>query len=109
MLKLGEKFEVIFYWKCLRKIEHNYAVWASFTKGYEGILDLGHILVDEAVYPTTKWKPGEVVKEICQFRVPDHVDPGEYEFKMSLYDIIEEKEVSPFSRVGKIKILPLSE
>lgn len=107
LLKIGEKFELIFYWKCLKKIEHNYAVWASFTEGYKGILDLGHVLVDEAEYPPIQWKPGEVVKEIRQFRVPDDVYPGEYEFKMSLYDIIEGKEVTPFSSVGKVKIIAL--
>jgi len=105
ILKLGEKFELIFYWKCLEKIDHRYALWAALNKGYDSI-ELGHILVDETEYPTTRWNEGEVIKDICQFRVPDCIDPGVYEFKMSLYDINEAKEVTPFTSVGKIKISP---
>jgi hypothetical protein len=105
LLKLGEKFEIIFYWKCLEKIEHRYALWAGLDRGYDSI-ELGHILVDESEYPTTEWKPGELIKEICQFRVPDYIEPGEYEFKINLYNINEREKASPSFVVGEVKIQP---
>lgn len=104
ILKLGEEFELIFYWKCLEIIDHRYAIWAALDKGYDSI-ELGHILVYENEYPTTAWKPGEVIKDICRFRVPDYVDIGEYALKISLFDLDERKQITLSIDVANIKIL----
>ena len=104
ILKLGEEFELIFYWKCLEIIDHRYAIWADLDKGYDSI-ELGHILVYEDEYPTTSWKPGEVIKDIYRFRVPDFVDTGEYALKIGLYDLDERKQITPFMKAANINIL----
>ncbi len=99
ILKLGEEFELIFYWKCHKSIEHRYMVLVSMDKGYDS-MGLGY----ENEYPTPSWRPGEVIKNICRFRVPEYLETGQYTFKVCLYDLDEEKLITSPTNAANINI-----
>ncbi len=98
------KFEIIFYWKCLKSINYKYKVLGTIKKGNDSI-DLRHILGYGGEHPTHNWKPGEIIKEIYHYRVPDYFGQGEYEMKLSLSYFSKDKEISPSLSVSKIRIM----
>lgn len=78
--KAGERVEVTVFWKTLGLIEENYSVYVQFVPLVERIaegLDSFHIPISDidtypgmGIYPTSRWREGEVTKDTYTLRVP---------------------------------------
>ena len=83
--EIGEIAHIIYYWKCLERIEENYTVFVHFTdKDGKIVFQQDHQFC-HGEYPTSEWKKGVVIKEEYYFPVPIKVKEGAYDIKIGVY------------------------
>jgi tetratricopeptide (TPR) repeat protein len=84
-LRAGERFRLTYYWQALRPATRDYTVFVHFQR--EGKVRFQHDHAPlEGAYPTSRWQPGEVVRESFDLVAPPDLEAGRYEIVLGLWD-----------------------
>ena len=86
-VKAGQSFDITYYWKCLTSFYENYIIGVQFYNSKDEIPFTNWHYPVNGTYPTTKWKPGEVIKEKYTVSVPANTLPDIYSIKISVCTI----------------------
>jgi hypothetical protein len=82
----GDPLRVALYWHALEAVSLNYKVFVHFL-GSDGLL----IAQDDSepvrwTYPTTRWRPGEFIRDEHTLEIDASIPPGDYAIEVGLYD-----------------------
>ena len=114
-LARGESFNITYYWKCLRRIRKNLAIFVHIFQGNQKFQQ-DHF-PQKGKYSTYQWEKGEVIKETYVVEIPNDIPTGNYTIGIGLWDpykskkrlIIAETDVSckeNIAFIGNIEVLP---
>lgn len=69
----GERFELTHYWQSLKPLRLDYKVFVHLSRPDDEkvALNADHIPVD-SLWPTSRWKPGEIYADLHQATLPTH-------------------------------------
>ncbi len=83
----GESLQVTLYWRCLAPVEKDYTV-------FNHLLDVQGARVAQQddppanrFYPTSQWRPGEVIVDRHTIVLPADAPPGDYQLAVGLYEL----------------------
>ncbi len=86
----GGKLRLTLYWQARAAMHEDYTVFIHLLKdGWEGEKD--PILVQEdrqpfgEMFPTSKWSPGHVVKEVYELEIPANAGFGKRDLEVGMY------------------------
>jgi hypothetical protein len=104
-------FHITYFWQCLEEIEKDYTLVTQF-EGHTYRIDQSHQGVN-GVYPTSKWRAGEMIGEEYQVEVPADYPPIRYALWVGVQDgegleVVGDVETDEEDRVrlGEIEVLP---
>ncbi len=85
-LKPGESTMISLYWHALAPVESDYSVYLHLF-GREGeMIAFRDSLAGMALYPSSRWEPGEVIKDAYELRIsPDATGPVAARLNAGLY------------------------
>jgi tetratricopeptide (TPR) repeat protein len=122
----GDQFSIRYYWKSLKAMDENYAIFVHFTKK-------GKILAPEiaskvkrkfrmqitdmfqqdhqpvsGAYPTSKWIAHELIREQYNVTVPPEIEPGTYEIWVGVWNPLTQTRLKTdgktIVKIGEIQI-----
>lgn len=108
-------FRITYFWRCLAEMEEDYTLVTQFEGRHGKVYRINHSHQGvNGAYPTSLWKPGEVIREEYQVEVPADYPPIRYALWVGVRDGEEELEVvsdveadeEDRVRLGEIEILP---
>jgi hypothetical protein len=114
-LKPGEPLEVTLYWRVTAAVERNYTLFVHVLQngGRTGaFLAQKDTLPFDGMYPTSAWRPGEVLKETYQLRIPEDAKRGQRELEMGLYEVANGQRMNVLGWFGRrvgdsVKLAPV--
>jgi len=84
-VKPGESFTITYYFKCLKEMDADYQVFIHGDDPGEGARLHGDHPPLQGLYPTSRWKPGEIIIDSVTLTVPRHKRPSTYTIRMGFY------------------------
>lgn len=117
----GDHFTIRYFWKSLKPIDEDYAVFVHFVKkgqlpAFEIVTKMKRILripltdmfqQDHqplyGTYPTSRWIPNERIREEYDIMVPRELEPGTYEIWIGLWSPLTKQRLQSDGK-NKVKI-----
>ena len=86
----GDRVKLTLFWEGLAPLDEDYTVFAHLLGEYnpatQGPLWAGHDSQPiGGRYPTSSWKPGEIVLDVHHLDIPGDAPPGAYQLEVGLY------------------------
>jgi hypothetical protein len=81
--KPGAPMELTMYWKVKKKVSGNYKVFVHIDA--PGTRIHGDHDPVEGLYPTSRWTPGDIVRDVHRITVKGSAKPARYTFYAGLY------------------------
>jgi 4-amino-4-deoxy-L-arabinose transferase-like glycosyltransferase len=86
----GDRVELTLFWEALAPLDEDYTVFAHLLGEYnpatQGPVWTGHdSQPDGGHYPTSSWKPGEIVLDVHHLAIPGDAPPGVYQLEVGVY------------------------
>ena len=73
--RVGDLVEMTMWWRCIQPLPGDWKIFVHLRVGGERPSDKNLVNLDHhpvfGVYPTSLWNPGDAVKDVVVFRVPD--------------------------------------
>ena len=82
--KAGAPLVITLYFKCLKKTTRDYQVFIHAERKRHYRLRGDHTPVNGS-YPTTKWKPGQYIKDSYELDIPPDAKEGKLDIKVGLF------------------------
>lgn len=82
----GEQMTVTLYWRALRPMERDLTVFIHIANDADQVVAQGDGPPMWDAYPTSHWKPGDVVRDSHRIVMPLHAHAGNYRVWAGLYD-----------------------
>lgn len=86
VLKAGNAFEVVLFWKALRRMETSYTVFVHLLDPENRIRAQEDRTPAAGARPTTGWVVGEIIQDGYRLTVDPAAPPGDYMLEAGLYD-----------------------
>ncbi len=81
----GEKLTVTLYWQPQSELDFDYTSYVHLVdEAGRGITQSDHLPGGE-YYPTSQWRPGEVLRDSHGLTIPAEVEPGVYRLLVGMY------------------------
>lgn len=84
IVRPGETFRITYVWEALRPVGGDYTIFVHFNYGKSTFLN-DHLPVDGR-YPTSRWQPGERIRESYEVGVPPGAAPGLYTIRLGYWE-----------------------
>jgi 4-amino-4-deoxy-L-arabinose transferase-like glycosyltransferase len=84
-VQVGGEISFTLYWQALRPMEVSYTVFTHLVGHSNEILGQDDGLPQGGGYPTTLWKPGEVIADTYTIPIDPGTLPGSYPLKVGMY------------------------
>jgi len=84
----GQAFDVDLYWQPLQKMPVDYTSFVHLRLPNGERIAQSDILLGGVYYPTSLWKPGEVLLDRHRIDVPVDAPPGPYELQAGMYQLV---------------------
>jgi hypothetical protein len=81
----GDNVHLTLFWQCLEPVGENYTVFTHLVDEESHILAQKDNPPADGFYPTTKWEPGEVMRDQYDLIIPQDVS-GDWELKIGMYN-----------------------
>jgi 4-amino-4-deoxy-L-arabinose transferase-like glycosyltransferase len=86
----GDRVKLTLFWEGLAPLDEDYTVFAHLLGEYnpatQGPVWAGHDSQPVGGrYPTSSWKPGEIVLDVHHLDIPGDAPPGAYQLEVGLY------------------------
>ncbi len=95
----GRRVGITLYWKSLRRLSEDYRISLRLLDGTGRVLAQQDGMPVQDAYPTSRWRPGEIVVDTRYFRVPLGTVPGEYPLAVALYSDFSPDGVKAFDGI----------
>ena len=82
----GDTLRLALYWRGDQTPDRTYSSFVHLTDATRRIYAQHDNLFVGALYPTTRWRQGEVQLEVHEISVPVDIPPGQYTLGVGLYD-----------------------
>ena len=83
----GAVVALTLYWQCLGEMDTSYTVFAHLLNEHGDLVAQCDQVPSGGAFPTTGWRPGEVITDQCQVPLPGDTPAGTYTFVIGMYDI----------------------
>ena len=117
LLVPGESLNITYFWRAQRKIATDYEIVVLLANGNgeivprESLYSLSHPPA-YGIYPTKKWRVGEIIQETSEVFIPPDYKPGRYFINVAVGDkkgLLEIKESKVpvegrFARIGDFRV-----
>jgi 4-amino-4-deoxy-L-arabinose transferase-like glycosyltransferase len=81
----GDNIHLILFWQCLEKMQQDYTVFIHWVDEKGNIVAQKDNPPVDGFYPTTKWEPGEIVRDQYDLVISPEVLPGQYQIEIGMY------------------------
>ncbi|HLE73138.1 MAG TPA: hypothetical protein VI688_02725, partial [Anaerolineales bacterium] len=81
----GAILPLTLYWESLAWTPQNYNVFIQLVSANGVTLERKHTSPVKRSFPTSRWRPGDLVPDYYTFTVPPGILPGKYRFDLGLY------------------------
>lgn len=95
VIRPGDRLEVHLLWQAVDKPREKLTAFVHLKDWREEGVTQHDALPREGTVPTTKWRPGDLVRDVHPLRVPADVAPGAYVLDVGLYALGASGEVQP--------------
>jgi len=85
VLRPGRPVRLTYYWQALRSPPADYAVFVHFLRDGKILFQQDHAPL-QGTYPTSRWQPGEVVRESFDVVTPADLEAGSCEIVVGVWD-----------------------
>lgn len=85
-IEKGKSFKITYFWKSLAETNISDTIFVHFVDENGKIAFQQDHEPAYGIYPTSMWKPGDVITEEYEVNVPESIPPGNYSIKVGLYD-----------------------
>jgi len=86
VLRPGDAFELVLFWKALSRMETSYTVFVHLLDPENRIRAQEDRMPAAGSRPTTGWVPNEVIRDAYTLRVDPAAPPGVYVLEAGMYD-----------------------
>jgi hypothetical protein len=97
----GDNIHLTFFWQCLEPLGEDYTVFIHLVDEESHILAQKDNPPADGFYPTTKWEPGEIVRDQYDLVIPQDV-PGDWELKVGMYHAETGQRLSAVASEGPL-------
>jgi hypothetical protein len=84
-VRAGETLSFTLYWQALRPMDVSYSVFTHLLGPSNQVLGQKDGFPGDSAYPTSLWRPGEVIVDAYSFVVDPEAPPGEYPLEIGMY------------------------
>jgi hypothetical protein len=81
----GDGIHLTLFWQCLEKMSQDYTVFTHLVDEENKIWAQKDNQPVDGFYSTTRWEPGEIVRDQYDLFLPSDAPPGEYQIEVGLY------------------------
>jgi 4-amino-4-deoxy-L-arabinose transferase-like glycosyltransferase len=81
----GQELRLLLRWQGLARIAEDYTVFVHLRDGDNATVAQADGQPLGGLYPTSAWRPGEIVPDYRLIRLPEGLPPGEYELRAGMY------------------------
>jgi len=100
-VKPGETLVLILYWRAEQPVQVSYSVFNHLLDATGQLRAQQDGLPVGGRYPTTSWKPGEVVPDLYEMIIPPDLPPGQYILQSGMYELASLRRLSVTGRAGE--------
>jgi 4-amino-4-deoxy-L-arabinose transferase-like glycosyltransferase len=100
-VRAGEVLPLALYWRAARQLPADYTVFVHLLDDQGGKLAQRDLPPLEGSLPTSRWTPGELVRDDQDLPVPVSVPPGTYRLVAGMYD---SQTFAPIVDAGPIEL-----
>jgi hypothetical protein len=86
-LKRGDAFVLLLYWKATTQVSKDYTVFVHLVDRNEKIVAGYDSQPRQGKFPTTFWKPKQLVIDPIVYIIPTDIPAGTYKLEIGLYDL----------------------
>jgi 4-amino-4-deoxy-L-arabinose transferase-like glycosyltransferase len=80
-------FSITLFWRCEAAMDRDYTIFVHLVDpGGKRVAQADH-QVFSGLYPTSAWRPGEVIQDRFWLRIPSDLPAGEYLLRIGMYDL----------------------
>jgi hypothetical protein len=81
----GDNIHLTLFWQCLEEMEESYTVFNHLVDAEDNIVAQKDNPPVDGFYPTTKWAPGEIMRDQYDLVIPPEAPPGQYSLEVGMY------------------------
>jgi 4-amino-4-deoxy-L-arabinose transferase-like glycosyltransferase len=90
----GDNIHLTLFWQCLEEMGQSYTVFTHLVDAGDNIVAQQDNPPVDGFYPTTKWEPGQIVRDQYDLTISPKIPLGQYEIEVGMY-LIETGERLP--------------
>lgn len=103
----GDALTVTLYWQATSVMDEDYTVFVHVLNSPGGdpkerVLAQNDGLPFDGMFPTSKWKPGQVLKQALELTIPADAEPGEREVEVGMYLLSSGRRLGVLDSTGKL-------
>lgn len=80
----GGQVQISYFWECLAEMDRDYVVFVHL-RGDSARLGDDHAPL-QGLYPTSRWRKGEIIREDRVIPIPRTIEPGALELSVGVWD-----------------------
>ena len=84
----GEALELTLYWRCVAPVKVDYTVFNHLLDANDARAAQQDDPPAGGLYPTSRWRPGEVIVDRHTIAIPSDVRSGDYQIALGLYEFV---------------------
>ncbi len=81
----GGSLRITLYWKPLRELPEDFTTFVHLVDGAGGVVGRSDHLPGGVYYPSSLWRPGELIEDVHQFTLASTIGAPPYEIEVGLY------------------------
>ena len=81
----GQAVSLTLFWQALGQVETRYTVFTHLSDGLGKLTAQKDNEPADGFYPTTQWRPGEIIRDHYSLPIPADAPPGDYALQVGLY------------------------
>ncbi len=85
VVRPGDTLELVLYWQALAPMDRNYTVFTQLLDDALRIWAQDDHQPLHGAYPTSRWAPGDVVRDVYRLKVRADAPPGVYHLEVGMY------------------------
>jgi len=85
VVRPGDTLELVLYWQALANMDRDYTVFTQLLDEEPRIWAQDDHQPLQGAYPTSRWAPGDVIRDVYRLRVREDTPPGVYRLEVGMY------------------------
>jgi 4-amino-4-deoxy-L-arabinose transferase-like glycosyltransferase len=102
-LRPGDNIHLTLFWECLEEMEQSYTVFTHLIDREGHIWGQKDNPPVDGLYPTTRWKPGEIIRDQYDLIISPETPLGRYRIEVGMYLAETEERLQMLSNNGSVR------